>query len=302
MERARFHRARKRPTALIGSSISVAAAAALGVAIYLVSTSLPQLVDAPAADPSFGALNRCLISTLREPRAGFAVAPGGSKVASYGASSLAVCDRDVASQVDAGPSLAGDRISFPGITSAAFDFEGTLWLAAAPGPRPGLWVASSLREPPQKVGDVAPVALVGLPAGVAALEASGRLTSFTLRAGAEHSVLLPSGSSALLAANVDGSLIALSAAGAFHILRSSDLSSVRREDVCPVQFFWWLTLRSRALIVCADRETGFFVDALGGTRPAGSALKQPLSSLVPLLGTYVQSCDLLPCGAPAPKP
>ncbi len=301
MERARWNRGRRRSSAAAGLTISVAVAATLGMAVYLVSTSLPYLVDAPAADPQFGAFNRCLISTLREPRAGFAVAPGGAKVAAYGASSVAVCDNS-APAADGAALPAGVRFSFSGVTGAAFDFGGDLWLSAAQGPRPELWMMRSASEPPRKVGEVAPVALVGLPAGVAALDASGRLASFTVRGGLEHSVLFRQTSSALLAANLDGTLLAVVTGNAAHVLRASDLSPVRLEDSCPAQFLWWLPSATRALISCTEAGSTLLIDVATGSKQAAPAVKQPRSWLVPLLGAYVQSCDQLPCSAPPPKP
>lgn len=299
-ERARLKRARRRPAALTALSIPVAAAATLGMAIYLVSTSLPQLVDAPAADPLLGALNRCLISTLREPPSGFAVAPGGAQVASYGASSLAVCEKNPSRPGDG--ASAGVHFAFGGVTAASFDFEGNLWLAAAQGPRPALWVARASSPLPLRVGEVAPVALVGLPDGVATLEASGRLSSFRLSAGPPSSTFVPASSSALLSVNADGSLIGVVTAGAVHLLRSSDLAPVRQEASCAAQFLWWLPAPTRALVSCGEGEPMLLLDAWSGAKRTGAPAKQPRSSLVPLLGTYVQSCDQLPCSAPPPNP
>src|SRR5262249_37198492 len=220
------------------------------MALYLVSTSLPYLVDAPAADPRFGPFNRCLISTLREPRAGFAVAPGGAKVAAYGANSVAVCEPG-APAADGGALPSGLRLSFSGVTGAAFDFGGDLWLSAAQGPRPELWVVRSAKNPPRKVGEVAPVALVGLAGGVAALDASGRLASFTVHGGPEHSAFFRQTSNVLLAANLDGTLLAVVTGSAAHVLRASDLSPVQLEDSCHTQFLWWLASPTRALISCS---------------------------------------------------
>lgn len=301
MERGRKNRGRKRSSAAAGLTISVAVAATLGMAIYLVSTSLPYLVDAPAADPRFGAFNRCLISTLREPRAGFAVAPGGEKLAAYGASSVAVC-RKGAPAADRGALPAGVRLSFGGVSAAAFDFQGNLWLSAAQGPRPELWVMRSASDPPLSLGEVAPVALVGLPAGVAALDASGRLSSFRAQGGAEHSALFRPTSSPLLAANLDGTLLSVVTGNAVHFLRASDFSLVRLEDSCPAQFLWWLPSPTRALIACAEAGSTLLIDVATGNKQAASPVKHPRSWLIPQLGAYVQSCDQLPCSAPPPKP
>jgi len=301
VERARKNRGRRRSSVAAGLTISVAVAATLGMALYLVSTSLPYLVDAPAADPRFGAFNRCLISTLREPRAGFAVAPGGAKVAAYGASSVAVCEPG-APAADGGALPSGLRLSFSGVTGAAFDFGGDLWLSAAQGPRPELWVSRSAKNPPRKVGEVAPVALVGLSAGVAALDASGRLASFTVQGGPEHSAFFRKTSSALLAANLDGTLLAVVTGSTAHVLRASDLSPVQLEDSCQAQFLWWLASPTRALISCAEAGSTLLIDVATGSKQAASGVQGPRSWLIPLLGAYVQSCDQLPCSAPPPKP
>ena len=301
MERTRWNRERRRSSVGAGLTLSVAVAATLGTALYLVSTSLPYLVDAPAADPQFGAFNRCLISALREPRAGFAVAPGGAKVAAYGASSVAVCDKS-APAADGGALPASLRFSFSGVTGAAFDFGGNLWLSAAQGPRPELWVMRSPTEPPRKVGEFAPVSLVGLPAGVAALDASGRLASFTVQGGPEHSAFFRQTAGALLAANLDGTLLAVVTGSAAHVLRASDLSTVRLEDSCKAQFLWWLASPTRALISCAEAGSTLLIDVATGSKQAASPVRHARSSLIPLLGAYVQGCDQLPCSAPPPKP
>ncbi len=301
MARARSNRGRRQSLATTALTISVGVAATLGVAIYLVSTSLPYLVDSPAGDPQFGPLNRCLISQLREPRAGFAVAPGGLQVAAYGASSVAVCER-VGPAVDAGILPAGVLLPLAGVTAASFDFEGTLWLSAAHGPRPELWAAPSPRGALRKVGDFAPVALVGLPSGVAALDASGRLASFTLGGPAPQFTAVPAGSSAALASNLDGNLLSVVTANAVHVLRSSDLSVVRSESACPAQFLWWLTVPTRALIACGpEAGSTLLIDVGTGLKESAPAAKRPRSALVPRLGSYVQSCDQLPCSAQPPQ-
>jgi hypothetical protein len=297
--RPRLNRGRRSSIPTTALAVSVAAAT-LGTAIYLVSTSLPYLVDSATADPQFGALNRCLISHLRQPRAGFAVSPGGSVVAAYGASSIAVCGT-AALPSDGGAAPAGLLLPLAGITAASFDFEGTLWLAAARGPQPELWAAAA-SEPLRRVSDFAPVALVGVANGVAALDAGGRLALFSLRRALAHSASVASASNALLACNSDGSLFSVLTAKAIDVFRSEDLSLVRSESPCQADYLWWLPDRTRALVACGPSASGaLLIDVISGERESSPPLNRPRSALIPLLGTYVQSCDQLPCSVRPPQ-
>jgi hypothetical protein len=278
----------------------MAAAATLGTAIYLVSTSLPYLVDSAAADPQFGAFNRCLISHLREPRAGFAVSAGGTKVTAFGANSVAICARS--SPSDGGESLSGVLLALPGITAASFDFEGTLWLAAARGPHPELWVVSEANGNPRTVGEFAPLALTGVANGVAAVDGSGRLASFTSRAAPSHSTGVPPGSNPLLASNSDGSLLSVVTENAIHVFRSANLTLVRAESPCQAEFLWWLPDRTHALIACGPNAAwALLIDVITGQRESATPLNWARSALIPRLGTYVQGCEQLPCSVGPPQ-
>lgn len=281
-------------------AVSMAAAATLGTSIYLVNTSLPYLVDSAAADPQFGAVNRCLISQLREPRAGFAVSPDGIKVAAFGANSVAVCTRS--SRSDGGGSPSGALLSLPGVTAASFDFEGTLWLAAARGPHPELWMAPEAAGKPRTVGVFAPLALAGLAEGLAAVDASGRLASFTSRGAPSASAAVPPGSSPLLASNSDGSLLSVVTENAIHVFRSTNLVPVRAESPCQAEYLWWLPDRTRALVACGPNSAwALVIDVVTGERESATPLNWARSALIPRLGTYVQGCDLLPCSVGPPQ-
>ena len=295
MARARLGRARRSSISTAVLAVSVAAAATLGTAIYLVSTSLPYLVDSAAADPRFGSLNRCVISTLREPRAGFAVSPNGAQVAAYGASSIAVC-RSVEPSLDAKAHPTGLLLPLGGVTAASFDFEGTLWLAVARGREPELWAARSAEAPAVKVGDSAPVALVGVASGAATLDAEGRLAVFSLNRTQSQPARVPPGANTLLACNSDGTLVSVVTGNAIHVFRSADLSLVRSESPCQAEFLWWEGHPNRATIACGPNAAwALAIDVVSGERESVLSKDRPRSALVPQLGTYVQSCDHLPC-------
>jgi hypothetical protein len=293
-------RGRRRAIPAVALAVSMAAAATLGTAIYLVSTSLPYLVDSAAADPQFGAVNRCLISHLRESRAGFAVSPGGTKVAAFGASSVAVCTRS--SPSDGGESLSGALIPLPGITAASFDFDGTLWLAAARGPHPELWMAPEAAGKPRTVGEFAPLALAGVANGLAAVDGSGRLASFTSQGALSSSATVPPGSNPLLTSNSDGSLLSVVTENAIHVFRSAGLTLVRAESPCQAEFLWWLPDRTHALIACGPNAAwALLIDVVTGERESATPLNWARSALIPRLGTYVQGCEQLPCSVGPPQ-
>jgi hypothetical protein len=294
-------RDRKRSTAALAFAASIAAAAAtLGTAIYLVSTSLPYLVDSAAADPEFGALNQCLISSLREPRAGFAVSPSGSAIAAYGASSVAVCEATALSN-DGGSGVAGVLRPLAGISAASFDLRGTLWLASARGPRPELFVAAAANAPLRRVGEFSPIALVGLASGAAVLDSTGRLCLFSLNGSPEHCASVPAGSSAVLAANSNASLLSMLADNTIQVFRSADLSQVRSESPCRAEFLWWLSDPAYALISCGpNADFALVMNVVTGERESAPRKDRPRSVLVPRVGKYVQDCERLPCSTPAP--
>src|SRR5439155_15591366 len=117
-------RRREPRSALMMLALSLATVAALGMIIYLASSSLPYLLSSANTDVTFGAMNLCASDLLREPRLGFAVAADASKEAAYSGNKIAVCARPA----DGGTPLRSE-VALAGVAAAAFDFDGTLWAA-----------------------------------------------------------------------------------------------------------------------------------------------------------------------------
>lgn len=303
MRRNELTRARQRVGAAIALTATLAAAATVGLAIYLVGTSLPYLLGSPAGDGRFGELNQCLISRLPESRAGFAVSADGAQVAAYGADGLALCSRQGPGSDALAKGVGGRALSFPGVTAASFDFRGTLWLAVARGPRPQLWRLASQQEGPERAGEWEPIALAGHAHGVAALDATGRIASI-----AEPGIVAavaqlppPAGAGVQLSANASGELLAAVAGRALFVYRAANLAPVRAESPCEVEYLWWLPEAFRALLSCGPSASwALELDVSTGEREAAPKKERVRSALVPLLRTYVQGCEQLPCAAPAP--
>jgi len=292
---------RRRSTAAIALAVTLAAAATVGLAIYLVGSSLPYLLVSPAGDQRFGELNGCLIALVPESRAGFAVSPDGARVAAYGVNALGLCSRQQ-SGFDAG-AVSSRALAFPGVTSASFDFANGLWLAVARGPRPELWRLRPDQEQPERAQGVEPIALVGHAHGVAAVEATGRMASISKEGAARAFAQLPpaAGANVQLFANATGELLAAIAGHGIFVYRSLDLSLVRAESPCEVEFLWWLPEPLRAVLSCGPAASwAIEMDVSTGERETALKRDRIRSALVPLLRTYVQGCEQLPCVAPAP--
>lgn len=290
--------ARRRPTAAIALAVTIAAAATVGLSIYLVGSSLPYLMSSPAGDQRFGELNQCLIALVPEARAGFAVSPDGGKVAAYGASALGICSRQKGSDA-----VSSRALTFPGVTSASYDFAGVLWLAAARGPRPELWRLRQDQAEPERSQGVAPIALAGHAHGVAAVEATGRMASISETGIAQAVAQLPPAAAATvqLSSNATGELVSVIAGRSLFVYRASDLSLVRAESPCEVEFLWWLADPARALLSCGPAGSwAMELNVSTGERETAPKRERVRSALVPLLRTYVQGCELLPCAASAP--
>ncbi|MHB8875249.1 MAG: hypothetical protein ACYC8T_16305 [Myxococcaceae bacterium] len=282
--------------------VTIGTAATLGVVVYLASTSLPFLATSPTTDPVFGELNQCLIDAVGAPRVGFAVSPDGAQAAAYGGATLAVCTRSPPSP-DGGTRALARAVPLEGITGAAFDFGGTLWLSTERKGEgdPKLW---RLRDgAPVRVGDFAPVALAGHARGAAALDASGRVVSLSAEGEALGVAQLPSPPTfgAQLATNSDGTLLAVAAGTGLFVYRAADLSPVFAEGLCEVEFLWWRREPGRALVSCGPQASwALELQVLTGEREAAPAMARVQSTLLPTLGGYVQGCEHLPCSAPAP--
>lgn len=296
--RARRGRPAVRTTFVLVATLGTAAT--LAAVVYLASTSLPYLATSPTADPLFGEHNQCLLDSLGEPRVGFAVSPDGRHAASYGGASLALCERPP----EGGRAFAR-KLSLAGITAAAFDFEGTLWVATGregEGPA-ALWHLPA-RGDPVRVGDLSPIALAGHALGVAALDGAGRLVSLSADGKALGFAQLPGVPSGgvHLAANADGTLLGVVAGTGLFVYRTDDLTLVRAEGPCKVEFLWWESKEpSRALVACAPgRSWVLALEAHSGQKEAAPKRERVESLLVQRLGAYVHGCEQLPCSAPAP--
>jgi hypothetical protein len=275
--------------------LSLGTAAALAMMLYLASTSLPYLATSPTTDPNFGVLNQCLMTALGEPRVGFAVAADGTRAMTYGNEAIALC----AQTADGG--IAPPRVQpLTGVTGATFDHLGTLWLATQEG---ALWRLGPADEKATSVGDFAPIALAGHAQGVAGVDASGRVVSL-VPSGAVLGVAqlpAPPTAGAAVASNVDGSLVAVTAGTGLFVYRTKDLSLVRAEGPCDVEFLWWLPQPGQALVACGPSASwALILDVESGRHEAAPGGERVRSSLVPGLKNYVQACEHLPCTAPSP--
>lgn len=300
--RAGASRARSRPARRLAVpfALSLVMAATLGVVLYVAQSSLSFLVSSPGGDPLFGPLNRCLAEAVGEPRVGFAVSADGQAAASFGGKTLASCGF---ASPGGDPSLE-QRLELPGVTSAAYDFSGALWLATSGGKEGdgALWL--SRPGGPARVGEVAPISLAGHAFGVAALDGAGRLVSLAADGRALGFARLPSPplGGAQLAVNADGRLLAVVAGTGLFLFRTEDLRLLKAEGPCGVEFLWWEPGEpSRALVSCSPGSSwALSLNAETGEKEAAPRRQRVESSLLPRLGKYVRPCEGLPCSAPAP--
>jgi len=292
LRRAELRQRRARPAGLL--VVTLGSAAALGIVLYAVATSLPYLASSPTTDPHFGAQNQCLMTSLAPPRVGFAVSWNGSEVAGYSGAALAVCGR------------SGPARMFPvhGVQQAAWDGHGTLWLATSESPDAGwrLWLAGA-DGGLSSAGDFAPIALAGHATGAVALDAAGKLVSLDRDGQVLGWAQLPAApvGPVELAVNADGSVAAVVAGGGLFAYRAANLAPVRAEAPCDAEYLWWHARGTGALLSCGPRESfALTLDVVSGEREASPARSRNRSGLVPDLGVYVQSCEQLPCTAPPP--
>jgi hypothetical protein len=273
-------------------------AGVLGVVVYLVTFAVPLLSVGPQTDEHFGALNACLFRALPRDRVGFAVAPDGRTAMSFAAERAALCTQGE----DGGTALRG--LDLGGITSAAFDFRGTLWLATRPsqGQSTGLWKVEG-DGPPVALGELAPLALVGTLHGVVALDGAGKLSALAGDGQTLGLAELPAapGPDAQLSVSADGERVAVVAKSALFVFETSKLKPVRAEGPCDVRDAWWATGGHRMILSCgADADFALYLDVDTGEREAASATRRVRSTLVAMPGLYAQACEQLPCSAPAP--
>ncbi len=287
---------------------SLLTAGALALVVYLASTSLPYLVTAPTTDPGFGKLNACLLQALPVGRLGYAVSPDGQHAAAFAGNTLVVCETQPSGEPTA------RTLPLSGARDAAYDFTNTLWVAtepmepaadagASPPPAAGLWRIARNETHPVRVGDVAPISLAGHAQGVVVLEASGRLFSLS---GADevtgHAALPgPPTGDVQLTVDVEGERVALIAGRGVFAYRALDLRPLRAEGPCEAEYLWWSTEPGKAIVACGPKESwALTLQVDTGEREAAPPRTRVRSTLAQRAKRYVQSCEQLPCSAPAP--
>lgn len=264
--------------------LTIAIAVALGLLVYVATTSLPYLISSPTADPHFGALNDCLSRALPAPRLGWAVSPDASRAAVYGPRAVAVCDR----------SGASTRLDVKGALAVTFGGDNRLWVSAG---------GRLLREDERALrpmGDFAPVSLAGHAGGVLALDEEGHLVSVSSEGGVLGQAMVP-GPGGRLSVGAAGTLAAVLTGGSFRAFDARTLTVLPAEPPCAVEQLWWLDAPEQVLIGCGpEGKTAFTLDLRTGTR--APAPRHPETPARRLLGRalYVQGCDGFPCTAPAP--
>jgi Lipoprotein LpqB beta-propeller domain len=278
--------------------LATALAVVLGGVVYLVTFAVPLLVVGPQTDAHFGLLNACLSRALPQDRVGFAVAPDGHTAMSFAAERGALCTE----AADGGTSLSA--LELGGITSAAFDFQGTLWLATRPsqGRSTGLWKVQG-GGAPQPLGELAPLALVGTQHGVVTLDGAGKMSALAPDGQTLGIAELPAapGNDAQLSVSADGERVAVVARGGLFVFDAQTLKVVRAEGPCDVRDAWWATSGRRMILSCGpEGDFALYLDVDTGEREAAAAGRRVRSALVARPGLYAQACEQLPCSAPAP--
>lgn len=282
---------RRRPPRRAGKplALTVALAMALGAIVYLSVTSLPYLAASPTTDPAFGALNACLLEAVPQ-RLGFVVSADATRAAAWSPGHVAEC---------AGTPPAPTRFEVPGVTLAAYDREGALWLAGPPrdGGAPvlrrlegGLLVEK---------GALTATALAGTARGVLALDAAGQLVSVSTAGDVLATRALPGPRAVTLAVSADGQLASLVGDGRFAVVRVDTLEQTPTRASCPVLRAWWRPGTARVVVECEDLALD--LDALGSEGTLVDATRRVPSVLLGPAGLYVQACDQLPCSAEPPR-
>ncbi|MDP3158214.1 MAG: LpqB family beta-propeller domain-containing protein [Archangium sp.] len=270
-------------------AVTVALAVALGGIMYLSLTSLPYLATSPTTDPSFGALNACLLSAVPE-RLGFAVSRDGASVAAWSPRQLVVC---------AGTPPVATVFPRRAITQATWDGEGGLWIAS--GGFDGGTSALLRLENGEFVerGAFAPAALVGTAKGVVGLEPSGQLIALSSAGEVSATRALPTSRNVHLQVSGDGALVALYGGGRFAVVDAVTLESTPAEAPCPVKNVWWRAGVPLLLVECID--LALEINALDSHSALAEPRRRIPATLVGAPGLYIQSCDVLPCTVEAPR-
>lgn len=284
-------RPRRRPQLnLLTLALSVALAATIGAIIYLAVTSLPFLATSPTSDPTFGALNQCLLEHAPQ-RVGFAVGRDARRAAVWTTDTVVVCREDGA------PSTW----RLPGVTVGAWDATGHLWIAARGADAGASGLFRLADRAPEPVGDLSPQALAGTSEGVVALEPSGRLVSVSGDGRVTGARDLPSADGAALSSSGDGQRVAVRVGGGLYALDAVTLEVLRAEAPCAVEHLWWLKGGHRVLLTCGpDGSWALELDVDTGRSEAAPARQRVEAGLVGPDGPWVQGCDVLPCTAEEP--
>ncbi|MEW6434807.1 MAG: hypothetical protein AB1730_25180 [Myxococcota bacterium] len=284
-------RPRRRPQLnLLTLALSVALAATIGAIIYLAITSLPFLATSPTSDPTFGALNQCLLENAPQ-RVGYAVGRDARRAAVWTTDTVVACREDGA------PSTW----RLPGATVAAWDVKGHLWVAArgADAGASGLFRLDG--EEVHPVGDLAPQALTGTAEGVVALEPSGHLVAIAADGRVTATRDIPSASGASLSSSGDGRRVAVRVGGGLFALDATTLELLRAEAPCQVEHLWWRRGGHRVLLSCGpDASWALELDVDTGQSETAPARERVEAVLAGDDGPYVQACDVLPCTAEEP--
>ncbi|PZR05363.1 MAG: hypothetical protein DI536_32330 [Archangium gephyra] len=270
-------------------ALSIALAAVLGAIVYLAVTSLPYLATSPATDPVFGALNSCLLSAVPE-RVGFAVSRDNARASAFSHSRLVEC---------AGTPPVATTWERAGLTHAAYDDEGALWVSTSSD---DAGEAALLRLEGGTLVERGPLratAVVGVRGGVVALAADGSLVSIAGDGSVRARRELPSARNVNLAANADGALVALWGGGKLTVVNAGTLESTPAEVACSVSRVWWRPEAPLFLADCLDISVE--VHALTSHSALVDARRRVPSTLTGPGGVYVQACDGLPCSVEAPR-
>jgi hypothetical protein len=270
-------------------AVTVVLAVALGGIIYLSVTSLPYLATSPTTDPSFGALNACLLTAVPE-RLGFAVSRDGARVAAWSPRQLVEC---------AGTPPVPTTFPRTGITQATYDGSGALWVASSSGDGGPSGLLRLEEGQFVERGPFSPAALVGTARGVVGLEPSGQLIALSANGEVSATRALPFTRNVQLQVSSDGALVAIFGGGRFAVVDAITLKSTPAEVPCPVEHVWWRANAPLLVVECVD--LALEVNALNSESALAAPRRRIPSTLVGPSGVYVQSCDVLPCSVEAPR-
>lgn len=287
---------------MVAAALSAMGAVAFAVIVYFAGTSIAWFASSPTSDPLFGRHNHCLLTALHDARTGFAVSPDGEFTAGFDGKQVAVCRLPPSAAADAPAQLR--RWPLRGVTHAAWDWSGTLWVAARSEENgvSTLWRMRSDAEP-QRAGEISAVALAGHGRGLVALGADGKLISLGSDGAALGFVELPhaAGRSAQLSVDASGKVVSVVASGGVWVFSADALEPLRAESPCDVEYLWWSTEPARAIVSCGPGESwALTLDAISGTREELPKRSRIRAALVQKLKTYVRACDGLPCQSEAP--